>query len=51
MFNVENIVNHSERLTQFSGQQEPHSGLDLPGGDGPRPLVLGGIALRQVVDE
>ncbi len=44
-------------LGQLSGQQEPHSGLDLPGGDG-GPLVvvgelagLGGDALEQVVDE
>jgi len=44
-------------LGQLSGQEEPHSGLDLPGGDG-GPLVvvgelagLGGDALEQVVDE
>ena len=44
-------------LGQLSGQQEPHSGLDLPGGDG-GPLVvvgqtasLGSNALKDVVDK
>ena len=44
-------------LGQLSGQEEPDSGLDLPGGDG-GPLVvvgelagLGGDPLEQVVDE
>ena len=44
-------------LGQFTGEEKPHSGLDLPGGDG-RPLVivgqtgsLGSDALENVVDE
>ena len=44
-------------LGQFSGQEEPDSGLDLPGGDG-GPLVVVGQAgsfgsdpLEDVVDE
>ena len=44
-------------LGQLSGQEEPHSGLDLPGGDG-GPLVvvgqtasLGSDALEDVVDK
>lgn len=44
-------------LGQLSGEEEPHSGLDLPGGDG-GPLVvvgqtggLGGDPLEDVVDE
>ena len=44
-------------LGKLSGEEEPHRGLDLTGGDG-RPLVvvgktggLGGDALEDVVDE
>ena len=44
-------------LGEFSWQQQPHSGLDLPGGDG-APLVvvgqpgrLGSDPLEDVVDE
>ena len=44
-------------LSQLPGQEEPHRGLDLPGGDG-GPLVvvgktgsLGGDALEDVVHE
>ena len=44
-------------LGQLSGQEEPDSGLDLPGGDG-GPLVvvgelagLGGDPLEEVIDE
>jgi hypothetical protein len=44
-------------LGELTGQEEPDSGLDFPGGDG-GPLVvvgefagLGGDALEQVVDE
>lgn len=44
-------------LGELTGQQEPHGGLHLPGGDG-RPLVvvrqtgsLGGDALEYVVHE
>ena len=44
-------------LGQLTGEQEPHGGLDLPGGDG-GPLVvvgqagsLGGNPLEDVVDE
>ncbi|POS82102.1 hypothetical protein EPUL_004915, partial [Erysiphe pulchra] len=44
-------------LGQLAGEQQPHGGLDLPGGDG-RPLVvvgepagLRGDALEDVVDE
>ena len=44
-------------LGQLSGQQEPHSGLDLSGGDG-GPLVvvgqtasLGSNALKDIVDK
>ena len=44
-------------LGQLTGEEEPHGGLDLPGGDG-GPLVvvgepggLGGDALEDVVDE
>ena len=42
---------------QLSGQEEPDSGLDLPGGDGGPLVVVGelaglsGDALEQVVDE
>ena len=44
-------------LGQLSGQEEPDSGLDLPGGDGGPLVVVGelaglsGDALEQVVDE
>ena len=44
-------------LGQLSGQEEPHSGLDLPGGDGGPLVVVGELAglsgdpLEQVVDE
>ena len=44
-------------LGQLSGEEEPHRGLDLPGGDG-GPLVvvgqtasLGGDTLEQIVDK
>ena len=44
-------------LGEFSGEEEPDGGLDLPGGDG-GPLVvvgqtggLGGDPLKDVVDE
>ena len=44
-------------LGQLSGQQEPDSGLDLPGGDGGPLVVVGELAGltgdpgEQVVDE
>ena len=44
-------------LGQFTGQQEAHGRLDLPGGDGGPLFVvgqtgsLGGDALEDVVDE
>ena len=44
-------------LGQLSGQEEPHSGLDLPGGDGGALVVVGqagGLGrdpLKDVVDE
>ena len=44
-------------LGQLTGEEEPHGGLDLPGGDG-GPLVvvgeaagLGSNPLEQVIDE
>ena len=44
-------------LGELSGQEEPHSGLDLPGGDGGALVVVGqagGLGrdpLKDVVDE
>ena len=44
-------------LGQLTGQEQPHGGLDFPGGDGGSLIVVGktgglcGDALKEVVDE